>query len=53
MTELSLGMPLLGTVLFMGHVFLKRAWHICFAWYLLLMVGYLIICMGYQVHPSC
>lgn len=37
MTELSLGMALLGTVLFMGHVFLK--WHICFAQYLQLMVA--------------
>lgn len=38
-TQPSLDMPLLGTVLFMGHVFLECAWHVCFAQYLLLMVA--------------
>lgn len=41
MTEPSLGTLLLGMVLSMGHVFLKGAWHICFAQYLLLMAAQL------------
>jgi len=38
-TEPSLDAPLLGKVLFMGRVFLKRAWRICSAQCSLLMVA--------------